>query len=68
MKQLYLLLILMTSSSLVAQLDSTLARSVPTTMEEYNYMTKGYKIQVESGLDMKKGYFIEDMGEHKIGN
>lgn len=28
----------------------------PTTMTEYNYVTKGYKIQLESGLDMKKGY------------
>ena len=27
-----------------------------TTMEEYNYVTKGYKVQIESGLDMKKGY------------
>lgn len=27
-----------------------------TTEEEYNYLTKGYKIQVESGLDMKMGY------------
>ena len=29
-----------------------------TTLEEWNYITKGYKIQVESGLDMKKGYQI----------
>lgn len=68
MKHLFLLLTLMTSSPLVCQLDSTLVHSVPTTMEEYNYMTKGYKIQVESGLDMKKGYYFEDMGGHKIGN
>jgi hypothetical protein len=27
-----------------------------TTLEEYNYVTKGYKNQIESGLDMKKGY------------
>lgn len=25
-----------------------------TTQEEYNYITKGYKIQLDSGLDMKK--------------
>ncbi|WP_421799825.1 hypothetical protein [Haliscomenobacter sp.] len=30
-----------------------------TTQEEYNYVTKGYKIQQESGLDMKKGYSIK---------
>lgn len=29
-----------------------------TTDEEYNYVTKGLKIQMESGLDMKKGYEI----------
>lgn len=27
-----------------------------TTLEEYNYMTKGFMIQLESSLDMKKGY------------
>ncbi|MDI5888742.1 hypothetical protein [Flavobacterium yafengii] len=32
-----------------------------TTLEEYNYMTKGYKIQVSSGLDVKKGYVITDL-------
>lgn len=27
-----------------------------TTLEEYNYITKGLKIQIETGLDAKKGY------------
>lgn len=27
-----------------------------TTIEEYNYVTKGYAVQVEQGLDMKAGY------------
>lgn len=31
---------------------------VATTMEIYNYITKGYAFQQASGLDMKKGYFI----------
>lgn len=30
-----------------------------TTQEEYNYITKGYKVQLESGLDMKKGYTLK---------
>lgn len=34
-----------------------------TTQEEYNYLTKGYKVQMESGLDMKKGYTLEDLGD-----
>ncbi len=40
----------------------------PTTEEEYNYMTKGYKVQVESGLDMKKGYVMEDTSPIIRGN
>lgn len=31
-----------------------------TTQEEYNFMTKGYKQLLESGLDMKKGYVLSD--------
>lgn len=27
-----------------------------TSLEEYNYITKGYQTQIEQGLDMKKGY------------
>lgn len=29
-----------------------------TTEEEYNYMTKGYQMQLAGGLDMKKGYDV----------
>jgi len=32
-----------------------------TTVEEFNYASKGYKIQIESGLDTKKGYKITDL-------
>uniref|UniRef100_A0A0P6BAJ2 Uncharacterized protein n=1 Tax=Daphnia magna TaxID=35525 RepID=A0A0P6BAJ2_9CRUS len=32
-----------------------------TTLEEYNYLSKGYKIQIESGLDMKNGYVLKDI-------
>jgi hypothetical protein len=51
------------SISCLAQ--STSAEPSPTTEEEYNYLTKGYKVQIESGLDMKKGYVLQDMGEVK---
>ncbi|MCA1967230.1 MAG: hypothetical protein LDL23_11350 [Flavobacterium sp.] len=37
-----------------------------TTQEEYNYITKGYKVQLESGLDMKKGYSFKDMGNSTV--
>jgi len=40
----------------------------PTTEIEYNYMTKGYRVQIESGLDMKSGYRFEDGGEFPIGD
>ncbi len=36
-----------------------------TTAEEYNYLTKGYKIQIESGLDMKAGYTLVDKGNYQ---
>jgi hypothetical protein len=43
-----------------------------TTQEEYNYITKGYKVQMESGLDMKKGYSFIEFGnwglKHGIEN
>jgi hypothetical protein len=32
-----------------------------TTLEEFNFITKGYKIQLESGLDMKKGYSLSTL-------
>jgi len=38
-----------------------------TTNEEYNYLTTGYKIQIESGLDMKKGYSFNNMLERELG-
>jgi len=37
-----------------------------TTLEEYNYITKGYKVQIESGLDMKKGYSLSDIPSFRI--
>jgi len=46
----------------------TAAQKGPTTLEEYNYLTKGYHIQVESGLDMKKGYRLDSLGSYVIGD
>lgn len=39
-----------------------------TTLEEYNYMTKGFKIQQSSGLDMKKGYSFNNIDNITRGN
>jgi hypothetical protein len=43
-----------------------LAAKSQTTEEEYNYLTKGYQIQLESGLDMKKGYTMKDLTEYVV--
>lgn len=38
-----------------------------TTDDEYNYLTKGYSVQVSSGLDMKQGYSLTDKGTTPMG-
>ena len=43
----------------------TITTFAQTTEEEYNYITKGYKIQISSGLDMKKGYTFKDLYLYK---
>ncbi len=56
MKKLFFALFILTSSVAFCQ----------TTDEEYNYLTKGYAVQVSSGLDMKAGYSITDKGNTPI--
>lgn len=51
---------------LVAAMICSLAGYSQTTLEEYNYLTKGYKIQIESGLDMKKGYRMVELHDHGL--
>lgn len=36
---------------------------ISTTEEEYNYATKGYPETIAKGLDIKKGYLVEPLGE-----
>jgi hypothetical protein len=36
------------------------SKSQNTTEEEYNWMNKGYKVMITSGLDMKRGYFFDE--------
>lgn len=36
------------------------------TQEEYNYLTKGLRVQEESGLDMKKGYELKMLAYKKV--
>jgi hypothetical protein len=58
MKTLFLSLFLLTSSIAFCQ----------TTDDEYNYLTKGYAVQVSSGLDMKQGYSMVDKGTTPLEN
>lgn len=39
-----------------------------TTLEEYNYVTKGVKTQIDNGLDMKKGYELEPVSQHETSS
>lgn len=39
-----------------------------TTTEIYNYVTKGLEIQLKSGLDMKRGYYLWDKISRAIGS
>jgi hypothetical protein len=55
LKHLITIIALFVSFNIYGQSCKTLG----TTMEEYNYITKGYKIQIQSGLDMKKGYEVK---------
>ena len=39
-----------------------------TTQTEYNYMKTGYKTTEESGLDIKKGYYTEEIPDQAFTN
>jgi hypothetical protein len=59
MKHLILILFVVASFSVSAKSQ--------TTTEEYNYLTKGYKTQIENGLDMKKGYALAGNSTYSYG-
>lgn len=50
------------STILVLFISTTSKMNAQTTQDEYNYLTKGYKEQIEKGYDMKKGYTMTDLG------
>lgn len=52
---------------LFATVTFSLTAISQTTTEEYNYVTKGYKTQIDGGLDMKKGYTLEDVDDASAG-
>ena len=59
----YLALITLTVLSVACYGQAAKQPASSTTDEEYNYLTKGYKVQIESGLDMKRGYSLVDISD-----
>lgn len=47
--------------TLILLFTTILKAQSQTTIEEYNYITRGYKDQLEKGLDMKKGYLFSEI-------
>ena len=62
MKKTILLLITLSTIFL-----TTKTINAQTTIDEFNYISKGYKIQLESGLDMKAGYESTKIDDIVIG-
>lgn len=42
-------------------------KAAPTTQDEYTYVTKGLKGQIETGVGVKAGYKLIDFGKHNDG-
>jgi hypothetical protein len=70
MKHLFtvLAIFIATSLNLKAQDFNYNEGQVGTTMEIYNYVTKGYSVQISSGLDMKKGYYLWEKFSRSISS
>lgn len=66
MKRIFLVLLIGSiSNGIFCQL---VKNTLPTTEEEYNFLTKGYKNQLDYGGDMKKGYSLIDYKLLTISN
>lgn len=60
---------MITQTHLAALLLSALCHGISfaqTSLEEYNYVTKGYALQIQGGLDMKRGYYFVDSGQFEV--
>lgn len=53
---------------LLFTITTTAFSQVQTTQEEYNYLSRGLKIQIESGLDTKNGYSFEKFHTRKVAS
>jgi hypothetical protein len=47
--------------------NSYAQKSAPTTQDEYTYLTKGLKSQIDAGIGVKPGYKLVDLGKHADG-
>lgn len=55
--------ILIVTTLFILSAGLTQLHAQTTTQEEYDYVTLGYKMQLEGGLDMKQGYVLKEIGE-----
>ena len=65
---LFLTIILITNLSFSQSSENQNKEVNGTSLEEYNYMTKGFQIQKSSGLDMKNGYNLNNIANITKGN
>lgn len=69
MKKITLLLLLISASVFSqSQVWNAPLPADATTEKEYNYLTKGMKIQLESGLDIIDGYVLTECSNDKSGD
>lgn len=69
MKKLTLLLLFVGVVGFGQTQEASFAKPKPVTTEkEYNFLTKGLKIQLESGLDIIEGYEFENLQNLKVDN
>ena len=64
MTRILLIFILLTSLSV----SSFSQGFPPTTEEEYNMSTVGYKLYLQMGVELKKGYTVKEIGEYEYGD
>ena len=58
-------IIIVSFAFLFLSIVSVAQKIKPTTEDEYNFGTIGYKIQLQTKLPMKKGYSLTDLGGHE---
>ncbi|CAN5473753.1 hypothetical protein BH11BAC2_BH11BAC2_22050 [soil metagenome] len=66
-KILFLLLFFIITGLLQAQTAPTTTAMTPTTEEEYNMGAVGYRLFLQMGVELKKGYKVNDIATYEYG-